>query len=686
MRIRYATVCALVAAAVAVTIMCTTPTGGDEERFAITLSLEEKGRDTAWYRGEPVKVIVESEESLYVDDLEWTWGTAKYVKGHFNEDSAGTYTEMEVLLYWDGATLCEDSVKGMFDTIYVTTAGQRLRSNTVVVFVKNIPPLITALVVGDTTLVPEYGVDDTFSVEVTGGTLCTLQALGGDYEDHSNFAVSWKSTHDSTLAGGHTGFTALYRAPEGVFGDTVRMHAYDGDGGHFRRTLILYGLGPNAAPEIRSVTVEGAAYVTADGGVVSHRAAVIDTVKIAIAASDPDEHDLRASWSARGTTGVIEAGADSTLAASYRCPGLICRERPSDTVITVDTVDAVVTDERGDSASVSVVLRYGNFHPKVESLTVVRSSTDSTYVFANPETVTLEALPGDSLELDIVVSDRDLSDSVTFDWEPVDTARMWFDEGSAVHYSLKDSFYTDSIVIRAGDGTDTAAAVLILRVPDKAPVIDSIVVVDSTFSFLGGDYVSDTSFSVEDTVAYDVTGGHRLTLRVHARDTADGEKVWLQWYVAGDSTLTGSTDSVITYETPGAIGVDTLTVTAVKDFYFTTATALMNVVSRRPSIDSITMQSAAGPDTLVGFRTFFRVNVVRRDSTLFAVVASDPDVPVDELSYLWSFTDGTPISTADTAVYVAGSNALDTIVVRVGDEEEGMAFQRIAITVQEAAR
>ncbi|MBD3345478.1 MAG: hypothetical protein GF401_10490 [Chitinivibrionales bacterium] len=516
-------------------LTCVSPTNVEEDEFPIMIYLDELDKTTATFSGNPVKVIIIPNDSLYFSDLNWNMGEARFLEYPY-AGSEEKYRRMEVELTWLYTPQNYDSAKGMaYDTVFVTVGGEKLRSNVVKVYVYNIPPVIYEIKVNSTKLSPDFDVVE-YKVEST--SVCTISVVANDYDDANTYDVTWYAASDtldtlrpiepftSRLAS-RKGSLNYYTTPGSYFRDTVYIQAYDGDGGHARKTLILYRLSPNTSPVIDSVRVDSTTF-WGSSGIFRYRKLSLDTMALSVFARDADQDTLTYTWLARNSTAL----SSDTTHGSYICPASNCSDTLRTTVI-VDTIKIAVTDPRNNSDTVAVQVVHGDIPPVIDSMSIGDTTTQR-------DTIDINLFQGDTLTLRIYTSDTDPWDSVTTTWVPFTgpgvSVTAIGDTGA--RYIAKDSTYTDRILVTSTDGVfDTGKAVFI-NVFNNDPVLDSI-------SVSGG---TDTTFTSDVSLySYAKNGADTLVLKAYAADpdTVHGDSVGYAWLNDATEIAVGDTATFV---------------------------------------------------------------------------------------------------------------------------------------------
>ncbi|MBD3320130.1 MAG: hypothetical protein GF350_03455 [Chitinivibrionales bacterium] len=524
----------LSACAIGVCIICScvSPTAVEEDEYPIMIYLDEVEKTNATFSGNPVKVIIMPSDSLYFSDLNWNMGEARFVEYPY-AGSEEKYLRMEVELTWPYTPPNFDSAKGMpYDTVFVSVGGEKLRSNVVKVYVSNIPPVIYRIKIGPDTVNTDFEVME-YEVGSTG--VCTISVSARDYDDNAAYDVAWYAASDSldtlrpiepftSRLSSRSGTVNYYDVPNTYFRDTVYIQAYDGDGGHSRKTLILYRLEPNASPVVDSVRV-GDTVFSGNAAVFRLRKLTLDTLRFTTYAHDFEQDTLTYSWFAWNGT-ALDAGTADT--ATYTCLGSNCGDTLRTSVV-LDTVKITVTDTRGNSDTAAVQIVHGNFPPVIDSVRLGDTAT-------RHDTVDFRLFQGDTLVLQAYTSDTDPWDTVTTSWTPFSGPGVGLEElgDTAVRYVAKDSTYLDRILVVASDGVFDTNKAIFVDVFNSEPSIDSITVSNST----------DTVFAGADSMfAYDANGPDTLTMKLYATesDTLYGDSAGYAWY--NGSTAVSSADT-----------------------------------------------------------------------------------------------------------------------------------------------
>jgi hypothetical protein len=643
------------------------PTDIGKNNFPIQLTLEDGTATTATFSGQPIVATVTLPDSEYFDDIAWHIGSGSY--RHLGIAPVKKIKQLQVELYWTSIPLCKDTLtKRFYDTAYVSTRGETIRSNTVKVIVTNVPPMIDSVKIGTSAGRSDDTVRYSVSMNDTGSYL-TLRVIAHDPTSNDILRYDWFSTRGVQM---QTTPIVQYSLPKSQFSDTIFVTVYDGKGGSASKIIIITKLPPNSRPVIDSISVGGHVFLQ-DTSFHSYAARQLDTVKFRVYAHDSDNGDmLTYTWTKKNKK-------DSLMRSSSQA-SLICDtiyRKASDSLRTADTVTVVVKDLRGDSAKTTVRLVQGYFNtaPKLDSIRVnglmqcrgplALLARDSAFAWAR-----------DTFALRIYSTDPDSGDTVKLSVKAKQSSLVARLSDTTAQYICKDSAYTDTLVCIVKDlSGDSAVKKIVITVINRPPVLDSIRVNGVTqckgpLALLARDTAiasSRDTFQLR-MFAHDVDPGDTMKLRVTSKQTSCAIKL------SDTSAIYVCKDSLYT-DTVACIVKDLTGDSAVKKIVIT-------VINRPPVLDSIRVNGVMQcRGTILLSRD--TASTSSRDTFFLRIFAHDVDpkdsvklsVKAKQSSYATRLSD-------TTAQYICmGSEYTDTIVCIVKDLSGDSAVKKIVIAV-----
>ena len=540
------------ALAAALALLCTfihqPPTHGDQ--FPIMLSLEEEGRTTAIYRGDPITVLVATDTALRFDELAWTMGNAVFDNEPYAGD-AQKYMAMDVGLAWYLPGACVDSSGGHFDTVMVTVGGGLIRSNVVTIYVENIPPVLASITIDriayPASVLPIYH-------EVDTARICALTVKATDLDDHTSFSADWAVFRYHTRLLSTTGLTTYFNAPDGGFLDTLYAHVFDGNGGHARQKVVLFNFHSNNKPVFDSIVVDRSVYRGMLTQVFSYRDTVLSTLQMGAFAHDPDGGNVTYTWALRRPGGTL-VGLEST--AQYAVPDSLLNRNVVDTLYRVDTVDITARDvfNAATVRSVEILLGKPNTAPIIDSVRFPDTLLDARTL----TTAALQLQPADLFTFTGFAHDPNPWDSVAlYTWTRGSrhVGVTLAPNGRSCDYNTNFMLYADSLTyvdtltltVADEDGI-TDRLVTVLTVANHPPTIDTIRV----DALAGGDSVYARAAA---SYAYPATARDSLVFRGKAGDIdrVFGDRTSISWWNKGAQTTADS----LRYKCGAASSTDTV--------------------------------------------------------------------------------------------------------------------------------
>jgi len=228
-------------------------------------------------------------------------------------------------------------------------------------------------------------------------------------------------------------------------------------------------------------------------------------------------------------------------------------------------------------------------------------------------------------------------DTATFTWDLGDGSPARVGD-TVTHTYLDDGAYTVSLVLTDEDGGVSAPSTATANIANLAPVIDSMVLED-------GVEASPVTFTAS---ASDVPA----------------DTVTLTWSFGDGSPAQTGTTVVQTYEDDGAFSV-TLSATD-EDGGLSTQIGTVNIGNIAPVLTGITVPGTATEGALLNF----------------SATATDVSVPdALGLTFSWDWGDGTPTTVGQTPTHAFPDDGVFTITVEVEDDEGGLDFDTVSLTV-----
>jgi len=583
------------------------PTDVGNSNLSIRLYLEDGTKTAATYSGEPIKATITLPDSFVFEDIAWHLGN-----GHYQHPGIAPGKKLKTLdveLFWTSFPACKDTAtKQLYDTLYVSVAGETMRSNRVRVNVTNVPPVIDSIKIGTA---PGRS-DDTIRYTVTMNDTSSNLAIKAAASDmnRDTLKYDWYSFRGVNLAP-----VALvqYQVPKSQFADTVVVTVYDGKGGQSVKVICLSKLPSNSLPVIDSIRV-GSRTFAQDTTFHVYSARQLDTVRLTLYSHDPDAGDvISVTWSHKNARDSLIRTVSNRFQVALACDSLY--KKPFDSLRTVDTVTITVKDVRGDSAKATIrfVQGYINTPPKLDSIRVngliqckgtTVLSRDSVYAWAR-----------DTFTFRVFSTDLDSGDTVKLSVKAKQNSLVTRLSDTTAQYVCKDSAYTDTVVFSVKDlSGDSVVKKIVISVINRPPALDSIRV-DGVMQCRGAvSLFRDTAIASSiDTV----------TLRIFASDRDPGDTVKLNVSAKQVSCVTKLSDTSVQYVCRDSIYTDTV-VCCVKDVAGDSAIKkiVISIIDRPPTLDSIRVN---GITQCKGTIVTSLTNVSGRDTVLLRTYASDPD-------------------------------------------------------------
>jgi hypothetical protein len=522
------------------------------------------GTDTLMYRFvstvlDTVKFRVYATDPNAADTVgfSWTNTNAKHETVH------PTGTGTTVLWIGDASlrtALPRDSFR-VIDTIIVVARDERgdsvRRSIQIVQGRAGQPPQIDSVKLDSTTA-------------LAGTSMLVIDSLSfGDsvrikpfFSDPDSDTVSWTYSAARPLQYHKNADSSLeYTSKDSLISDTLVITAKDGAIDSVKKTIVFATT--NRYPIIDSIVVRdsvggtSSTFKTQDSiRVVADTAWLGDTLSIKVAAHDPDLGDTVAvAWTSTKLP-VVKKDAKG-LFVWYECV---------DSLLYDDTLTVRITDKKQKSVWSSVVLhvksarRIVHTPPKLDSMWINRTATE---VFGGSAYLDSIVSVRDTLMLRVFTSDVDKSDSVKTFASSKFAGRLSKLADTLFSYIAKDSLYTDTVLLSAKDlKGDSAKGSFILKVTNRYPIVDSILVTDALQLKVDTLFKSaDTVYSVKDSAQSNDTV--KIQLYAHDPDKASGDSVAsIVWSAKTGNALaaTNVKGDIVHYVCLGQAYSDTITV------------------------------------------------------------------------------------------------------------------------------
>jgi hypothetical protein len=648
------------------------PTDIGKNAFPVQLTLEAGALTTATFSGPPIIATVTLPDSDYFDNIAWHLGRGSY--RHIGISPVQKIKQVQVELFWTSIPLCKDTTtKQSYDTVYVSTHGESVRSNTVKVIVTNVPPVIDSVKAGPSAASTSDTVRYSIPLNDTSSFI-SLKVTAHDPNAGDILKYDWFSTRGVALS---TTAIVSYAIPKSQFVDTVFVTVYDDNGGSASKMIIMSKLASGGLPVIDSISV-GARVFAQDTTFHVYGALQLDTLKFRVYAHDSDVGvTLTYAWTKKNARDTLVSPASLPLATMV-CDAIY--RKVNDTLRTADTVAVVVRDGRGDSAMATVRLVQGhvNTAPKIDSIGV-NGVTQCKGASATTARDTVFAWAKSAFMFRIFTTDPDSGDTVKLGVSAGRTSLITKLSDSAAQYVCKDSAYTDTVVFRVKDlAGDSAVKKIVISVVNRPPVLDSIRVNGVTQCKGVLALSRDTAIASAGTV---------FSFRVFDHDTDFGDTVRLSVASKQPSCLVKVSDTSAQYTCKDSAYTDTI-VFDVKDVTGDSAVKriVVSVVDHPPLLDSIRV------DNLVqckGAVAMFRDTAIASasDTVRLRIFASDPDAG-DTVRLSVSANQGSSIvKLSDTsAQYVCKDSVYaDTVICTVRDLAGYSAVKKIVIAVLDHA-
>ncbi len=649
-----------------ITFICTPlPTTVGSNDYPIQLGLGDGTFTTSIFSGQPIIATISLPDSATFGDIAWHLGTANYV--HPNIAPSVKQKSFKVELFWTSLPIYKDSItKQLFDSVYVSIAGETKRSNSVRIYVTNVPPVFDSLLIGNS----GFKTGDTIRYTVSDTSqMLTIKAKTSDINQDA-LKYGWYSSRGVNLP-----LTPIvtYPVPQDKFSDTIVITVYDGKGGQSEKVLFLTKLPPDNPPVIDSIKV-GTKIFGPDSSLYLYSVRQIDTVGFTVYAHDPDAQDtITASWARKNSKDSLIRNPGTSFQVKLLCDSLY--KKPCDSMRTVDTITATVRDLRGTTVkkSIRIIQGYIRHVPHLDSISVNGMMQCKGSVLLSRDSVRVGSRA--VLKLKFFVSNIDSGDTSKLTVKAKLSSQITKTSDSTAQYVCKDSLYTDTVVSTVKDlAGDSAIKRIVITVIDRAPLLDSIRV-------NGKIQCKGTALIAKDTSI--ATRKDTLMLRVFSSDSDAGDTVKLTVKAKQTSQVTKLSDTVARYICKDSLYTDTI-VCIVKDLAGDSAIKriVISVVNRAPLLDSIGVNGKIQCKGTVLIAKDTAI-ATRKDTLMLRVFSSDSDkgdtvkltVKAKQSSRVTIFSDTIARYVCKDSLYT------DTIVCIVKDLAGDSAVKRIIVSV-----
>jgi hypothetical protein len=503
------------------------PTDIGKNNYSVQLYLEDGTKTTATFSGEPIKATITLPDSFVFDDIAWHLGN-----GHYRHPGIAPGQKMksfDVELFWTALPASRDSAtRQLYDSVYVSLAGETIRSNRVRVNVTNVPPVFDSVRIGSSPGRTGDTIRYTIALNDTSASLA-IRAGATDI-NRDTLRYDWYSANGVSLSPAPM---VTYSVPKAQFSDTVIVTVYDGKGGHASTVICLSKLPPNVAPVIDSI---GAGARTFPQDTTFHVVSlkVVDTLRLALYSHDADAGDvMTVTWTHKNSRDSLVRTPANSSQVFLVCDSIY--KKVYDSLRTVDTVVAVVKDQRGDSAKTVIRIVQGSVNnaPKLDSIRVNAAMQCRGATLLARDT----GSGRDTFMLRVFSTDIDSGDSVKLTIAGRVPSAVLKISDTAARYICKDSLYTDTLFFIVKDlKGDSARKSIVVTVNNRLPSVDSIRVIDTVIK-------RDTMFRTKDSLVMgsdSVAAKDSVKIRLYAHDPdpspADSVSQ-VQWTLSSAKTM-----------------------------------------------------------------------------------------------------------------------------------------------------
>ncbi len=477
----------MVSIAAAAVLCMKNPVQKDNGNNGMTLTLEDKTSTTATFSGEPITAFLTFRDSVWFDDIAWHLGAGKFV---YPSAALGKkIKEAQVKLLWDVMPIKKDSATGnYFDSIYISKGGELYRSNSAIVFVTNLAPVIDSIKISNRTYSARDTVRDTVRAYDTLPTLA-IRVFAHDL-NLNTLKCSWLDP-SSRVSSAANSLSASYLVPHSNYTDTVRLSVYDGMGGSVDRILFITSTGfRNRPPIIDSIRVKDSVFRGASSPVF-YAAARLDSLSFRVWARDSDVVDnIVIQWTDKNVKQVALRPQGATMTMTWACTSATCKDTVKAGVKIMDTV--IVTARDNDSAwtSRTIIIVKGNLGsnkpPVIDSLRINDTLAKGAWTLLR-----YQATCRDSIRLRMFGHDPDSADTIHWTLRALDSTRLKNVSDTAALYVCKDTLYRDTLTLMLSDNhLGSAVRQVVIDVNNRYPVLDSIRCGDSLFASSSALYAS----------------------------------------------------------------------------------------------------------------------------------------------------------------------------------------------------
>ena len=374
-------------------VACTTkqPVSVLPQGVGITLSINRDGTTVHdAYRGGFDTLIMSFDQPVVADfanQIIVHWGSAHYITpaAAFNHQSVSS---LRIPIYWitkPGATI--DTVNGKahvryIDTLYAQVAGSQ--SNQVIVYVDNIAPIITNIVIGrrdttgrkgkspDTTISVQNtfpaGADKMFSYQVDSSQLSVrIRAMGSDADAVTSLKYTWSSVYgQASMHWDGKADSIVYDLPTVNFTDTILVALSDGQGGASEARIRLYRTGGKSPISVTKIAFMDSIFA-GDASVYTYTFhTMADSTSMALHAYvDQTSGLISGGWKVlHGTfTHDLTAGVDSAFVGTYVSSATgLADSLKTDTTRLIDSLVLQLSTATGSTLTKSIRLVQTPYH------------------------------------------------------------------------------------------------------------------------------------------------------------------------------------------------------------------------------------------------------------------------------------------------------------------------------------
>ncbi len=528
------------------------PTETGASNFDIQLSLEQEFNTAATYSGKVITAIVDLPDSQFFSQIAWHTGSGSYSTAGIAPNKK--VKQVKVCLFWNFIPTNKDSLNKMaYDTVYVSLNGETVRSNTVKVYVTNIPPVIDSVWINSTSLKGS----DTVRYNCLTSDTNTRFSIRVSAHDINNDIIhyEWLSSRGLQLPQFPL---VVYDVPKFQFTDSLYLNCYDGKGGNAIKYILIAKVAPNVPPVLDSIKI-GSKTFGSDSLLHTYSVRKIDTLKLRLYARDSDSKDsFTVTWRHTNSKDSLIRNSSSPSMVTLLCDTIF---RDSNALLrTVDTVYAVVKDAQGDSVKTVIRIVQGivNTSPRIDSLRINANiqCKGAAALFKD------SASARDTFILRVFASDPDSLDSAKIMVYPKVASALTRVSDTLFRYVAKDSIYTDSILCFAKDThADSVKKTVVISVVNRYPIMNSLAVSD-TFR------KKDTLFYTRDSALIwriNIPINDSVKVRLFAHDPDVGQKdsiTQVQWTLSNAKTmkLLNAGGTLVQYPGPSVPATDTISV------------------------------------------------------------------------------------------------------------------------------